>query len=413
MNKKTMLKLFKDLNFKRVSGTDGEKRAAEYFKTYIASLGLKSAVETFEVKSGKVKSASLKADGKEIPCRGYRGAKSVKELKAPLYYLRANDAYSLSQCKDKIVIFIGYLGKFRYEDLVKNGALGFISTNGNLNEADRDIDDRELRSYVSEGLELLPGVNINIKDAEKLISSKPKEVCLSLQGETTIDTSYNVVTYIEGESKEEIVITAHYDSVPLSVGIYDNLSGSLALLGIMEALMKTRHHYSLRFVLCGSEERGLLGSKAYIENHSDDLETIRLCVNLDMVGTTLGNVIAVCTTEAKLTNYLEYKGFISGYPLSVSQGVYSSDSTPFADKGIPSLSFARIVPNDGLIIHNRYDTLTHMDVDNMFADITFISTFVKEMADAAYLPVKKAIPDDLKERLDEYNGRKRPEPKVS
>ena len=43
-----------------------------------------------------------------------------------------------------------------------------------------------------------------------------------------------------------------------------------------------------------------------------------------------------------LVNYIKYLGCEVGFPIQVRQGVYSSDSTPFADNGIPSVSFARI-----------------------------------------------------------------------
>ena len=43
---------------------------------------------------------------------------------------------------------------------------------------------------------------------------------------------------------------------------YDNMSGSVGILGIAEHFAKNPHRYGLRFIWCGSEERGLLGSKA-------------------------------------------------------------------------------------------------------------------------------------------------------
>ena len=43
-----------------------------------------------------------------------------------------------------------------------------------------------------------------------------------------------------GQRDEYIVLSAHYDSTTLSHGAYDNMSGCAGLLGIMEALRRTR-----------------------------------------------------------------------------------------------------------------------------------------------------------------------------
>ena len=79
-----------------------------------------------------------------------------------------------------------------------------------------------------------------------------------------------------------------------------------------------------------------------------------------------------------------------------------------ADVGIPAISFARLAPNQTATIHNRYDTLKLMKAEHMVQDIEFIQAFVDRMANAVRIPVKREIPDNMKERLDEYLGRKRP-----
>ena len=63
-----------------------------------------------------------------------------------------------------------------------------------------------------------------------------------------------------------------------------------------------------------------------------------------MIGTYMGRFIACVSAEDKLLHYLEYLCALRGWGLSARQDVYSSDSTPFADHGVPSLSFARAMP---------------------------------------------------------------------
>ena len=407
MNAENIMKVFSDTAYIRVGGRPEEKKAAEYLRQQVAEFGLEAALEPFDVPLGDIEEAMLLVDGVSIPCKGYMCAGS-STVEAPFYYLRTNDAWSLRQCKGKIVLIDGYLGYWIYQDLLENGAVGFVTYDGHVNYADRDIDARELRSYVSNG-KIIPGVNINVKDAVSLIEKGVKSAKIVLKQKEYMGTSQNVVLDMPGEVDEYIVFTAHYDSTPLSQGAYDNMSGSIGLLGIAEHFAKNPHRYGLRFVWCGCEERGLLGSKAYCTAHEEELSKIVLNINLDMIGCIMGKFIACATAEEKLVNYIEYFAAEMGHEIKVSQDVYSSDSTPFADRGIPAISFARTSPNNTATIHNSYDTVKLMNGAQMAEDIDFLIAFTSRMANAKLCPVKREMPDNMKEKLDTYLCRKRPE----
>lgn len=405
MNAEQIMKIFEDTAYVRMGGSSEELRAAEYLMSKCAELGCKAKLESFEVNIANIQTASLTVDGMDIPCKGYLCAGSG-EVEAPLYYLRNTDPYSLSQCRGKIVLIDGYLGYWMYQDLLENGAVGFITYDGNANYTDFDIDQRELRSYVSKGNKIL-GVNINSKSAISLINSGALTAKITLNQEESKGQSHNVIVDLPGQIPQYIVLTAHYDSTSLSQGAYDNMSGSVGILGVLEHFVKNPHRYGLRFIWCGSEERGLLGSKAYCQDHEEELNDIVLNVNLDMIGCIMGKFIACCTTEEAMTHYLKYLCAELGFGIAVSQDVYSSDSTPFADKGIPALSFARIAPGNTATIHNSYDTLAVMKGEQMVEDIRFITTFTDRMVNAACCPVTREIPDNMKEKLDIYLTRKR------
>lgn len=407
MNAENIMKVFSDTAYIRVGGRPEEKKAAEYLRQQVVEFGLEAALEPFDVPLGDIEEAMLLVDGVSIPCKGYMCAGS-STVEAPFYYLRTTDAWSLRQCKGKIVLIDGYLGYWIYQDLLENGAVGFVTYDGHVNYADRDIDARELRSYVSNG-KIIPGVNINVKDAVSLIEKGVKSAKIVLKQKEYMGTSQNVVLDMPGEVDEYIVFTAHYDSTPLSQGAYDNMSGSIGLLGIAEHFAKNPHRYGLRFVWCGCEERGLLGSKAYCTAHEEELSKIILNINLDMIGCIMGKFIACATAEEKLVNYIEYFAAEMGHEIKVSQDVYSSDSTPFADRGIPAISFARTSPNNTATIHNSYDTMKLMNGAQMAEDIDFLIAFTSRMANAKLCPVKREMPDNMKEKLDTYLFRKRPE----
>ena len=399
-------KIFTDTAYIRVGGSPEELKAAEYIRDICASFGATAAIEEFDVQMATMHTDTLTVDGVEIPCKGYLNAGS-HEVEAPLYYLTGKDKYALEGCRGKIVLFDGYLGYWRYRDLLEHGAVGFITYDGSVNYADNNIDRRELRAMVCEGVEKIPGVNINAKDVVALIKSGAKTAKITLSQDEYVGKSRNVILDLPGETDETIIFTAHYDSTSLSQGAYDNMSGSVGLLAMAEYFTAHPHKRTLRFVWCGSEERGLLGAKAYCADHEEELGKIALCINLDMIGCTMGHLIACCTTEEALVSYISYLGRELGTLIDPYQDVYSSDSTPMADKGIPAVSFARVSPREAATIHNSYDTAEIIKVENMQVDIDLITMFAERMANAAFCPVRREIPDNIKEKLDEYLCRKR------
>jgi hypothetical protein len=75
---------------------------------------------------------------------------------------------------------------------------------------------------------------------------------------------------------------------------------------------------------------------------------------------------------------------------------------------VPAISFARIAGRELAPIHNSYDTAAVLKAEQVLADIDFITAFTSRMVNAALCPVSRTIPDNVKEKLDEYLLRKRP-----
>ena len=405
MNASEIMKIFEDTAYVRMGGTDEELKAAQYLAACCEKMGMAAHIEDFPVDMATLQEAVFEADGISITCKGYFNAGN-HEVEAPFYYLRSTEPYALKQCKGKIVMIDGYMGYWMYQDLIENGAVGFVTYDGNANYTDFDIDQRELRAFVHKGNKI-PGVNINAKDAIALIDKGVANAKITLKQDEYVGQSHNVVLDMPGEIDEYVVFTAHYDSTSLSQGAYDNMSGSIGLLGIAEYFAKNPHRYGLRIVWCGSEERGLLGAKAYVAAHEEELSKFALCINLDMIGCIMGKFICCCTTEEKMVSYAEYMACEMGFGMKAYQDVYSSDSTPFADKGVPALSFARIAGANCATIHNSYDTIAVMSGCQMLQDIDFIIAFTNRMVNAAKCPVGREIPANMKDKLDTYLARKR------
>ena len=399
--------VFENTDFVHTSGTKEELQVAVYLKKQCENIGAQVKMENFRVSLSTIKKAHLFADGVEIPCKAFKGCGSGT-VEGELYYMPGTDPVSITGAADKIVLLdTSNISFFTYQDLMKAGAKAILFRYGDAHYPNTDIDQRELREAVVGKERKVLCAMINVNEAVKLVKNETKRVRLEVEQSEYEGESHNVIAELSGKRKEWIVLSAHYDSTSLSHGAYDNMSGCVGLLGIMEKMRDKERNFGLRFLFCGSEECGLLGSKAYVQDHEKELEQMVFNINLDMIGSYMGQFIACVSAEEKLEHYIAYMAAAMGFPIAARSGVYSSDSTPFADKGIPAVSFARIAHTIIAPIHSRYDLKDVLSMKQLQKDINFLSNFTERLAKAAVCPVARQIPDNIKTELDEYLFRKR------
>ena len=282
--------IFDQTDFVHASGTKEELQVANYLKEQCETLGVPAELESFRVAMGEIEEAHLYADGMGIPCKALTccGSGSVE---GELYYMPGTDPVSVAGAKDKIVLMDTQgIGFFAYQDLMKAGAKAILFQYGNSYYPHTDIDQRDLReAVVGEEKKVLCAM-IHSAQAVELVKNKVKQIRLEIRQKEYDGESHNVIAELPGKREEWIVLSAHYDTTSLSHGAYDNMSGCAGLLGIMEQMKGKELNYGLRFVFCGSEERGLLGSKAYVRDHEKELRQTVLNINLDMIGTYMGKL---------------------------------------------------------------------------------------------------------------------------
>ena len=94
----------------------------------------------------------------------------------------------------------------------------------------------------------------------------------------------NVVAELPGKSRDAVLVSAHYDSVPASGGANDDGTGVACVLEIARALkFSPEPRRSVIFVFNDAEEDGLLGALAFAQN-DPDFTRVRAAVNLDARG---------------------------------------------------------------------------------------------------------------------------------
>lgn len=402
----------KKIAFERVAGTEAELKAANMIITECHKFQVEAHLEEFEIDGYDIKLASLETiDGSyEVTGVGMSGSTPIEGIVGEFISIQSDEhIQALPSLEGKIVLIPSRILAKTYQLLTEKKCLGFICVSGSLydDETQTDLEKMMLRERHYQ-FGKIPGVCIRMKDAEKLLLSAPKEVKIVLHQEEFKSISHNVVATISGTSKKDEIIcfTAHYDSVFFSSGAYDNASGTATLFELLAHFSMNRPTRTLKFIWCGAEERGLQGSKAFLAAHQDLAKLILLCINIDMTGVVIGKDIACCASKMDLVDYLNFMGRELGFPIVASQGVYSSDSTSFADAGIPAISFARVAPKGGEEIHSRKDTLEHLDSKNYYETSAFIIAFAERMVRSVFAPVSKELPEEIKQELDIYFGRK-------
>lgn len=409
--KERAFELLKKISFERIAGTEKELECAKILEEECKKAGIQVELEDFEIESPVIYEARLSTVSPiewDIHCIGIgkSGTTPDEGICGPFCYIENGLDANLLDVKGKIVLITGGAPD-TMEKIKKAGAIGYISTFGSLfdsEEMSKEIRTRNAHKKPGDDTNL-PGVVIHISDAQKLVRMNPETVKIVLKQDANAKaTSHNVVATIEGTKHKDEIITfsAHFDSVIYSSGAWDNGTGSLTIMELMHYFNEHKPDRTLKFIWCGSEEIGLIGSKKYCEKHIEELEKTLFNINVDMTGTVLGFDIAVCTCDGGVSEYINFLGKIEGFPISSKVDVYSSDSTSFAANGVPAVTFARLAPRGGAEIHSRRDIIDHLDPTKFIETVEFMAKFSEKVINAKVFPVKREMPKDICEKLEKF-----------
>lgn len=410
INSEKEFELLKRIGFIRTSGSTEELKAANILLEEISSIGYTGHLEDFKVPSSKIKKASLKVIEpyeKEYEITPFNCSVGTAEggITTDFVYVEDGLDANLVDIKGKFVLINKRPNPKLYKKLIECGIAGYITMCGTvMDEEDKtDISIGRLREKNTQ-YGKVPAVNMRMKDCFHMVKNKASKIKVEVIAEDIELTSHNVVVTIEGSKYPEEIISfgAHYDSVPFSTGVHDNGAGSVIIMELLKHFKENPPMRTLKFVWYGSEEVGLLGSKAYLKSHEDELKKHLLMINVDVGGSILGKESALVTAEQSLVDYIDHMAKIKGFPLDVKQDIYSSDSTAFADAGIPSVTFARFAPTGGAFIHSRNDIIDFLDGEALEKTTVIAKEFSDLIVNSAVFPIEKKIPDNIRKDLDKY-----------
>jgi hypothetical protein len=241
----------------------------------------------------------------------------------------------------------GYTSRTLPSVLEKSGALGVI-TNTWSNGFGVD---KIFGAYTKN----IPTVDIALEDyglvyrlAES--GSAPKLSIRTDSKETGTQPTFNTIAEIKGREKpdEYVILSAHFDSWDGGTGATDNGTGTITMMEAMRILKKI-YPNPKRTILVGhwgSEEQGLNGSRAFVEDHPEIIKNIQALFNQDN-GT--GRVVNI-SGQGFLNSY-DYVGrWLSAVPDEIRNQIQTSfpgspsgggsDFASFVAAGVPAFSLS-------------------------------------------------------------------------
>ncbi len=355
----------------RTSGTDLEHAAAQFLVGRLAELGYSPEVQEFSWDSP---TASLEIVGHNLGIldanilTGTAGGQATAAL------------VSVGLGKPEDIPAEGLEGKIA---LIERGEITFGSKVARVHDAGAVaaiIYNNERGGFRGTlgGRSQIPVVALSQGDGRKLKElmdrGEPVEATVAVQDNAV--PSRNVIAELPGAGEGVVLLGAHYDTVPDSIGASDNSSGMGALLAVAERLEGRSLPFTLRFVAFGSEETGLHGSEYYVESLSpEELAEIYLMINLDSVGSGDGLVVS---GDRWVVGHIRETANREGIPLEVSaRAEMGSDHANFRNAWVPTVFFRS---NDLSRINTPADTMETINQD-LPGDVTALALDLLENVD--------------------------------
>jgi carboxypeptidase Q len=203
----------------------------------------------------------------------------------------------------------------------------------------------------------IPTLDIALEDyglLHRLYESgkKPRISVRADSKEKGVVPTYNTIAEIKGSEKpnEYVMLSAHFDSWDGGTGATDNGTGTIVMMEAMR-ILKQVYPNPKRTILVGhwgSEEQGLNGSRAFVEDHPEIVNNLQALFNQDN-GT--GRVVRI-TGQGFLHSYEYINRWLSAVPEDVRKHIETtypgapggggSDFASFVAVGAPGFSLSSL-----------------------------------------------------------------------
>jgi len=244
---------------------------------------------------------------------------------------------------------------------------------------------------------LIPAVDLPVEHQKLierlLVQNRPVSIDINVENSFSVGPvpSENIVGEIEGAlyPEEVVIVGAHLDSWDLGTGATDDGFGVAAVLGAAEALVRAglRPARTLRFVLFTGEEEGLLGSRAYILQHTAELGNIVAAFALDWGA---GPIVQLPTAgHSELVRLLkDFNELTPDLHLEPPNDgwLFMTDAYAFTLAGLPGIAPLVRAPGYFEQAHSAEDTLDKVSPADLRQATTVLATASFFLADVTDVP---------------------------
>ncbi len=245
-----------------------------------------------------------------------------------------------------------------------------------------------------EGIPRIPALALSNPDADQIerIAAEGKTLSVRItvdSSEVPAAQSGNVVAEVVGrEAPEEIVIIgAHLDSWDLGTGAIDDGAGVGITMAALELIKNAglAPRRTIRLVLWGAEEVGLLGANAYRDRHEAQLERHVIGSESDFGGGRVWKVTADSQTEAGDQLFAEIARLLA--PIGIAPGSDDQpgggpDLYPLIAAGVPTLRLHQDGRDYFDLHHTADDTVDKLDAASLDQNVAAFAVFAWLVADS-------------------------------
>lgn len=398
--------LVKRLSFRRVAGTPECEAAADLIEKEVNALGGTVLREDFTFGGNTIDKAFFKVTKpyeKEYKVTGV-GFSGDLSGTFPFRYVERAQPFEMEDV-DGVIVMMNQLDADQYKPVAESGAVGFVTPGGKWYDdpANSDMPQSRLGGNLK-AMGVKPGLRIRSADAIEMVSLRACEVQFELAQHECTFTTQNLYSVIPGSdmADEYILYSAHYDSVATGIGAFDNATGCAALLELYRYFMANKPRHTMVFLWCSAEEQGLKGSQDFAARHPEIMEKARMEVNFDLTGCIVGYDGVSIAGPQELCDLMKKFADDRKHSYDVRRQVASSDSSSFAEMGIPAFNFFRYGEAD---IHNCHDQLFPLSGESMAKTVNFTREFVAWCDGADEFPFPRHIDDEMMADVRKYMGR--------
>lgn len=358
-------------------GSDGNRKAVEFFYDIVASFGYDVQKDEFDCIEWECGDVCLTAGGYQYPA--FVSPYSLAcDIKAELMVVSTLDELKSADIYGKILMIAGKLTK---EQIMPKNFVFY-----NPDEHKQIISTLEgkkpgaiicVTGYgqgISGGLYPfpvfedgdfdIPSIYMKDIDGAKLMKYNGQKIRLSFNSKRIPTKAYNVIARKKGGGKGRLILCAHIDTKKNTPGALDNAAGVAVLLELANKLKDYKGHNDIEIVAFNGEDYySVPGQMLYMNKNSGKLEDIELVINIDGAGhkdsksaVSFYNLVddevnkIMCTID-------NFKTVVRGDPW------YEGDHSMFLQNGVPCIAVTssnvrEVVMN---ISHTPMDTIYNVD----------------------------------------------------